>query len=132
MTDCKQDVFPGRVSEILDKMHRMDSLKPVSKTWTPPVDYKLIAANMSDSTEYVKRCEEWIAAHPPKVRPPPSAPIVIDTEPIIKLFAKYNGSVPSIPELEKAWWEAGYSEEKIAKAKAHREKMESTIEERVS
>lgn len=125
----KVAVCPGRVSEILEKMHKGVPLKPVGRVWTPPRDYKLVAAHTDDPEGYIKACEEWIAAHPPKEIPPPPPPLNLNIEPIIEVFAKYK-PVPPIPELVKAWTAAGYPEERIAKAKVAREKMEATIEER--
>lgn len=123
-------MYPGLVSEILNKMHRGMPPKPIGRVWTPPVNYKLVSTQMDDPEGYIKMCEEWIAAHPPKVWPGPPPPLQINAEPIIELFEKHRPDIPPTSELVKAWKAAGYSEERIAKAKANRDKMEATIEER--
>jgi len=119
----------GLVSEILDKMHKGIPPKPVGRIWTPPRDYRLVARYTDDPDGYIAMCEEWIAAHPPKEPAPPPAPLDLNIEPIIEVFAKYK-PVPPLGELVKAWRAAGYSEERVAKAKAAREKIEAAIEER--
>jgi hypothetical protein len=122
--------YPGLVSDIIEKMHRGPPRKPVERVWTPPVNYKLVATQMDYPEGYIKECEEWIATHPPKVWPGPPPTLQINTEPVIKVFEKYRPDIPPTSELVKAWKAAGYSEERIAKAKAHRDKMEATVVER--
>ena len=119
----------SRVGEILDKM-RNGILPPPEKRWAPPIDYKFIAARMDNPEPFIKRCEDWFAAHPPKVYTPPPPPPVIHRQPIIDVFAKYGTHMPPISELEKAWRAAGYPEERIAKALAWHAKMDATTDER--
>jgi hypothetical protein len=90
---------------------------------------------MTDPEPYIKRCEDWLAAHPPKERPEPKPPLNLDQEPILTLFAKYSRTkdgpkMPPVSELEKAWRAAGYPEERITKALAWHSKMAATAEER--
>jgi hypothetical protein len=117
------------VSEILEKMHKGVPPKPIGRAWTPPRDYRLVAAHTDDPEGYIKACEEWIASHPLKERPPPPPPLNLNIDPIVEVFAKHK-PVPPISALVKAWAAAGYPDERIAKAKAAREKMEGTVEER--
>lgn len=120
----------SRVGEILDKMRQSRVPSRPESRWTPPRDYEFVASRMENPEAFLKRCRDWHAANPPKVRePPPPAP-VIDQEPILAVFAKYAPNLPPIPEREKAWRAAGYPEERIAKALAWHAKMDATSEER--
>jgi hypothetical protein len=126
---------PSRVGEIVDKIRnrRVPSAPP--KPWVPPRDYEFIATRMEHPEPFLKRCRDWFAAHPPKVREQPLTPPIIDQEPIMAVFAKYakvegGPKMPPVPELEKAWRAAGYPEERIAKALAWHAKMEATTDER--
>lgn len=126
---------PSFVGEIVDKMRRGQTPRLAPKHWTPPRDYEFIATRMENPELFLQRCRDWFAANPPKVRPSPPPPLVINKEPIIDLFAKYSRveggpKVPPIAELEKAWRAAGYPEERIAKALAARAKMDETADER--
>jgi hypothetical protein len=96
------------------------------------MDYKFVASHMHADVRdaYLKRCEEWFAAHPPRPHSARPVPIVLNTEPIIKLFARYRPSPPPLPELIGVWRSAGYSEAKIAKAKAWFEYCETHSVER--
>ncbi len=126
---------PSRVGEIIDKMRRSQVPSAPQKHWTPPSSYEFIASHMDNPEPFLKHCRDWFAANPPKVRPAPPPPLVINKEPIIAVFAKYarvegGPKVPPIAELEKAWRTAGYPEERIAKALAWRARMEETSDER--
>jgi hypothetical protein len=59
----------------------------------------------------------------------------LNFEPIFAVYKKYErreggAKVPPLPELEKAWRLAGYSEQKIQKALSFYKKMEATSADR--
>ena len=109
--------------------------KPPGRQWTPPVDFEFIAKHMSDPEPYLKRCNEWFEAHSQTATRVHKEQVIINPEPVLAIFEKYSReedgpTVPPVVELEAAWRAAGYSEERIAKAVAHREKIDSTGPER--
>jgi len=110
---------PSIVGTMVDKL-REPMINYRAEAWTPPLDYEFVASRMHPESRdgYVKRCQEWFAAHPPRPTKTRPAPLVLNTEPIIKLFVRYCPSPPPLPELMGVWRSAGYSEAKIAKAKA--------------
>jgi hypothetical protein len=90
---------------------------------------------MDHPDQFLKRCEEWYAQHPPP--PPKVAEIkqVLDLEPVIAVYKQYahgtgGAKCPPISEREKAWRLAGYAESKIQKALAYHKRMEDTADER--
>lgn len=119
------------VGEILDRMRLGNATHPPpQRAWTPPVDYKFIASRMADPEPYIKRCEDWLAANPPKVaaeRPP--API-FDTAPLIALFAKYKDRRPPCEAMCTAMLAAGHAEFRIAKYRQWCQNMEDTADAR--
>lgn len=125
----------SRVGEILDKMRLGDSVRSSTRPWVPSVDYKLIATHMKNPEAFLKRCEDWFAEHPPKNHTNDRVQLDIDYRPVSAVFAKYalaedGPKVPPVVELEKAWREAGYPEERIAKALSWHAKMDATSDER--
>jgi hypothetical protein len=91
---------------------------------------------------FLERCKQWHAENPPKNTGRVQAP-VIDTEPVLKLFAKYakkgppfEGSeihqptVPPLAKLKVAWELAGYPPPRVAKAVQRIQHMIDTSEER--
>lgn len=109
--------------------------KPPGRLWTPPVDYEFISKLMPDPEAYVKKCRDWLEAHPPPSKRVVKDPVVIDPVPVLEIFEKYSKgeegpTVPPVDELEVAWRAAGYSEQRIAKAVAHRKTIEATEDER--
>lgn len=123
---------PSRVGEIIDKMRSPPNIRRPEPKWAPPMDYKFVVSHMHPNSQeaYLKRCEEWFEAHPTPPAKPAPVPLVINIEPIVKLFARYNPSPPPLPELVGAWRSAGYTEAKIAKARAWFEYCETHREER--
>lgn len=123
---------PSRVGEMADKLREPMIPHREKKAWSPPRDYEFVASHMHPDVRdgYLKRCEEWFAVHPPRPPKAVAAPLALNTEPIIKLFARYRPSPPPLPELMGVWRSAGYSEAKIAKAKAWFEYCETHSEER--
>ena len=127
---------PSLVGAILDRMRSGDCMTaPPCRPWTPPIDYKFIASRMDNPSQFLTRCEAWFAANPPKVHTIPASRVNIDQAPLIEVYSKYEKveggpKMPPISELEKAWREAGYTEERIAKALAWNAKMEATADER--
>jgi hypothetical protein len=137
-TVCGPVVTPvgtSRVEELRAKVRNMRVPQAPPKVWTPPLDYKFMAKLRPDPEDWIKRCEEWFEAHPSKPWQSTDAPPVINPLPILDVFKKYSNAesgpiVPPVEELEEAWRAAGYSEERIAKAAAHRRKMAATQDER--
>lgn len=122
---------PSLVGKMVDKL-REPPITYREKPWTPPLDYEFVASRMHPELRdgYITRCEEWFAAHPSRPTKMRPAPLALNTEPIIKLFARYCPSPPPLPELMGVWRSAGYSEAKIAKAKAWFDYCEAHSEER--
>lgn len=121
---------PSVVGEIVDKMRKGNHpTRPAETKWTPPIDYKFIARYMKNPEPFIKKCEAWHEQNPPREARVLITKPVINCQPIIKLYSM-SDKVPPLPELEKAWRLAGYTEERIQKAIAHREKLEATSEER--
>lgn len=137
---------PSVVGGIVDKMRLgEDTVRRPVKTWTPPRDYEWYAEQVVPAAEraaFIERCKQWHAANQPKtaVRPPPP---VINTEPIIKLFAKYakkgppfEGSeshqptVPPLAKLKVAWELAGYSPSRVTRAVQHIQNLIDTSDQR--
>ena len=136
----------SRVGSIIDSMRLGDDAvrRPFEK-WSPPSDYEWYAERVIPEAQrgaFIDRCKQWHAAHPPKVSSRPSPP-VIDTEPILKLFAKYakkgppfEGSeirqptVPPLAKLKVAWELAGYPPNRVRKAVQHIQHLIDTSEER--
>lgn len=122
---------PSLVGAILDKMSLGDShLSPRVAVWTPPVDYKFIASRMACPESYIKRCEDWLAAHPPKTVVERQPAPVINAAPLTALFAKYKDRRPPCEEMCKAMLAAGHTELRIAKYRQWCQNMEDTAEER--
>jgi len=125
---------PGLLCDIVTKMRSQATPQAARKAWTPSIDYRLIARSMDPSLReaYITRCEEWFRDHPP---PPPrehATSLVIDTEPIIKILAKYCPNRPPIGEYVKALRAAGYPEERIQKAIDYDRRMNETYEKRTA
>jgi len=121
---------PSVVGGIIDKMRQGNHpTRPAETKWTPPMDYKFIARYMKNPEPFIKKCEAWHEQNPPREEEALTTNSVINYEPIIELYSKWD-KVPPLPELEKAWRLAGYTEERIQKAIARREKLEATSEER--
>jgi hypothetical protein len=123
------------VGEILDKMRSGTQRMRQASPWVPPIDYEFVASHMQNPEPFLARCRYWFAANQPKALKLSEPPPLINHEPIIAVFEKYarvddGPKVPPVGKLEKAWREAGYSEERIAKALAWHAKMEATSEER--
>ena len=123
---------PSRVGDIVDKLRAPPIHRSQQKAWTPPMEYEFVASRMDAELRegYLKRCEEWFEAHPPRPPKARAEAAVLNTEPIIKLFARYRPSPPPLPELMGVWRSAGYSEAKIAKAKAWFDYCETHSSER--
>lgn len=131
----------------MDAMRRGNDCvsRPPKQPWTPPRDYEWYAEQVIPAAEraaFIQRCKDWHEANPPKRRDPPPE-LVLDHEPVLKLFAKYakkgppfdgctapQPTVPPLAKLKVAWELAGYPPERIAKAEAHIRHLEETSEER--
>ena len=137
-TVCGQVQAPvgtSRVEELRTKVRTMRVPQAPPKIWTPPIDFEFISKSMADPDPYLKKCREWFEANPRTVTRLTKEPVVIDPRSVIDIFEKYSKgeegpTVPPVKELEEAWRAAGYSEEKIAKAVAHRVKIAATEDER--
>lgn len=127
---------PSVVGEIVDKMRQGNHpTRPAETKWTPPMDYKFIARYMNNPEVFIKKCEDWHEQNPPKILQSLGTKPVINCEPILAVFKKWEKveggpKVPPVSELENAWRLAGYPDERIAKAIAVREKIAATSEER--
>lgn len=128
---------PSRVGQILDKMRQ--GAYPTNRLmtkWTPPTDYNFIAQHMDHPEQFIEQCKEWHDKRPEAVRSLSSpAPLVLDFAPIFAVYNKYargegGAKVPPLPELEKAWRLAGYTEQKIQKALTYYNKMEAASADR--
>lgn len=121
---------PSVVGQIIDKMRQGDNpASPKKNVWTPPIEYEFVAKHMHDPEAYIQKCKAWFEAHANEknTRKTGDAP-VLNLEPIYALYAR--GQVPPLPEREKAWRLAGYSESKIQKALAYYKRMEETSDAR--
>jgi len=134
---------PGVVGRIVDLMNKgLDSVEfPEKSEWRPPLDYEWYAKKMGLGPEFIKRCEDWHAKHPPPV---PVVKVIpeIDPEPILKMMKKYSKKgapsssghpMPARPPLDRmkvAWECAGYSEAAITKAVARWNYEESQMDVR--
>jgi len=122
---------PSLVGQILDKMrHGSNPAGPKRTEWSPPVEYEFVAKNTPDPEAYIQRCKAWYEAHPTDAKSSRDPPPVLNFDPILETYKKYGSKVPPIPELEKAWRLAGYSEPKIQKALAYYKRMEETADAR--
>jgi hypothetical protein len=101
---------------------------PKKKEWTPPICYEFVAKHMQDPEVFIQRCKAWHEAHPVETRVVTTDAAGLDLEPICALYKK--SQVPPLPEREKAWRLAGYSEAKIQKALAYYKRMEETSDAR--
>lgn len=125
----------GRVEGLITEMRNMRVPHAPPKVWTPPTDYEFMAKLMPNPEAWIKRCEDWLEANPTKHWRITHEAVTIDPRPVLDIFEKYsrreNGpTVPPVEALERAWRAAGYSEERIAKAVAHRVKIADTDDER--
>jgi len=127
---------PSRVGQILDKMRGgVHPSHPPETVWTPPSDSDFIAKHMEYPAQFIARCKEWREKRPIAAPRPPPPPLDLNFEPIFAVYKKYErreggAKVPPLPELEKAWRLAGYSEQKIQKALSFYKKMEATSADR--
>lgn len=122
---------PGRVGEIADAMNRGDGAVARVKThWTPPTTYEFIASKMpkEQGDAYIKRAEEWIAAHPPRALREPPPPLEYDMEMVAVYFQKLR-TMPDKSELMKLWRRAGIPEARILQSLAWHEKEEAMADE---
>ena len=122
----------GRVGEVVDAINKgTGSISRPTTAWTPPLSYKFLATKMSkeQGDAYIKRCEEWFAAHPASVPKVSKAPVEYDTEMVAKYFSRLT-SVPETRDLLKMWRAAGLPEERLQKMMEWHEKMDSTAGER--
>lgn len=122
----------GRVGEIIATMRAQNVPRAPPRPWAPPKDYLFVAQHMHENSRdaYIARCEAWHSEHPPSAPPPVQAALVLNHEPILKLFARYHPHRPPTPELAAAWRLAGYPETRVAKAVAHFDHLEATVDER--
>lgn len=127
---------PSRVGRILDKMRAgVHPSRPSETVWTPSCDSDFIAKHMEHPDQFIARCKEWREKHPIAAHLQPPPPLNLNLEPVLAVYAKYSrgeggAKVPPLPEREKAWRLAGYSEQKIQKALAFDKKMEATSADR--
>lgn len=127
---------PSVVGQILDKMRQgCNPTRPKRKEWTPPMNHEFVAKHMADPEGFIKRCEAWYATHSTECNKKASDTEVLDLEPVLAVFQKYatgegGAKCPPVPELEKAWRLAGYTEARIEKALAYYKRMEDTRDER--
>ena len=122
---------PGRVGEIVTRMHQNMTTHPTPPKWTPPYDYEFVIKNLpvEQQDEYRRRCEEWHAAHPPPPPKPPKEALNINAE-IVANFWKDKKTMPPLDERIEMLHKAGYSEEKINRCIAWHEKEENLKDER--
>jgi hypothetical protein len=78
---------------------------------------------------YIKRCEEWFAAHPVAVPKAAKVPVQYDTELVAKYFSRLT-KAPETRDLLKMWRAAGLPDERIQKSMEWHEKMDATAGER--
>jgi hypothetical protein len=121
----------GRVGEIGDKMN-LGLVQPKPKPFVPPHDYIFYAEKMIPKEQqeaYIKKCEEWMVAHPPKVTKKLQEPPVYDYASLAD-FWKLKTSLPSIPERVSAMEKAGMPREMIENHRMWDAMMDETSEKR--
>ena len=122
---------PSVTGQIIDKLRQgVCPMGQKGKEWTPPINPEFLAKHMDNPEAFLQRCTDWHAQHAPPEPPAREPTPVLDLEPVVALFKKWEGKVPPIEEREKAWRLAGYSEAKIQKALAWHAKMEETADAR--
>ena len=133
----------GRVGEVVDAMRRGVGFvrRPTKSSWRPPMNHEWYAKKMGLGADYIKRCEDWKAAHP-HVEPVKDKVLAIDSDPILKMMKKYSkkGALtdsgtpqPARPPLDRmavAWECAGYTPEQIELAVARQQYAESMLDVR--
>jgi len=129
---CIPTGTPGRVGEIVTKMHRgSGSAGPPPPTeWSPSYDYEFLAQHQADPAAYIARCEAWFAENKPLVPATRKISPAVDLTPIADLFVKHGDHRPPIDEHVEAMRKAGYSERVIAKAIARDAFLKATVDER--
>lgn len=122
----------GRASEIIRTMNGGDGRVgcPGPSEWRPPQDYEFAARHQDNPEAYLARVEAFFEQNPRPVPVTPKPKLILDLEPIHKLFKKHDGHRPPIDEHVIAMREAGYTEQIIAKAVARDEFLKSTSEAR--
>jgi hypothetical protein len=134
---------PGRVGEVVDAINRGAGsiARDERPAWRPPPEYEFYAKKLGLGPAFIKRCEEWHAAHPP---PKPVVKIeqFLDHEPVLRAMKKYSKKGPptesGIPQptrpplhvMKVAWECAGYTQEQIELAVARLEYAESQLDVR--
>jgi len=97
-----------------------------AQEWTPSIYYERLAQDMPPDvrTAYVARCEEWLAAHPPRPPREPRPHENVDVDEVVTLIAKYGAKVP----LEE-YSRVGYSESAVERVRAKRQWYEDHADE---
>ena len=132
---CVAAVRPPTVfASVITKMRTLSVVHPKPPAWTPPVDYEFVANHLSvaERGAFIRRCEEWFAAQPPRVVREEVAGPVIDVEPILDCLEKHRPHRPPHAEYLEAVRKAGYPNAKLERVDAHYRWMEDTYDERTA
>lgn len=133
----------NRIEDVIKAMKRgTDFVRHASATpWRPPMYHEWYAEKLGLGADYIKRCEDWKAAHP-TIEPVKDKALAIDSDPILKMMKKYSkkGALtdsgtpqPARPPLDRmvvAWECAGYTPEQIELAVARQQYAESMLDVR--
>ena len=124
----------GRAAEIASKMNAVPLGPPPPPKWTPPLEYEFIASHLpkTEADALIERSRAWLEANPRRPPPIPKPQPVIDTQPLIDLFAEYSrrGSVPPTGRHAAALRAAGYPENTVRKFLDWKKTLEDTVAER--
>jgi hypothetical protein len=118
-----------RVTEICNKLN-LGTKHPGPDSFIPPYEYEFYAQKIPEDQReaYIKKCKDWIEAHPPKVFNKPE-PVVYDYDSLSK-FWSLKRSLPTIDERLSAMEKAGVPLALVEKHRAWDAMMEETTEKR--
>lgn len=125
---------PGRVESLILAMRIGDASikRPRVAPWCPPAEYKFIASTLpvSEQDAYLKKCEAWFAANPPRaVRAAADKPNLA-LEHVIAMYGARQDTLPPIATRVAAYKKAGYSESYLEYAVKRDIMLAETAEER--
>jgi hypothetical protein len=121
----------GRVGEICDKIN-LGVIQSKPKRFVPTYEHQFWAEKMLPKDEqdtYIKKCEDWFAAHPSKILKKLTEPVAYDCDSLARYWS-LKTSMPPIAERAAAMVKAGVPLEIIEKHRAWDAMMDETSEDR--
>lgn len=103
---------PGRVEALMLSMRIGDDgiKRPAIESWRPPSEYKFIAGTLPVNQQgaYLKKCEAWFAANPPRAAQAAVDKPVLNMEPVAAMYGVRQVVLPPIAKRVAAYKEAGF------------------------